>query len=216
MPGPSVPLQPSGRLPAAMRTALDGLYRLSGALAALCLLLICLIVAAQVTGRVIDTLTLAAWGRGIGLYVPSAAEFSGFLFAAASFLALASALRHGDHIRVSLFISRHTGRNRRAIEIWCLVFAAAFSAFFAFHAVLLVLDSHAFGEVSVGMVPVPLWIPQGFMAFGLVVLAIAVLDDLVRVLRGGGPSYRDMEGSLADSGTVDQPDDAVPDRPWSR
>ena len=185
-----------------VRGALDGLYRISGALAALCLVLICLIVAGQVAGRVVDAIALAVAGRGFGFYIPSAAEFSGFLFAASSFLALAYTLRHGDHIRVLLCLSRLPDRARRGAEIWCLAFAAGFAGFFAVHAVLLVLDSLDFGEVSVGMVPVPLWIPQGFMALGLVVLTIAALDDLVSVLCRRNPSY----------GKSDQaPDEAVRD-----
>ncbi len=176
-----------------MRAVLDGLYRISGALAALCLVFICLIVAGQVAGRIVDAIALAVTGRGFGFYIPSAAEFSGFLFASSSFLALAYTLRHGDHIRVLLCLVRLPDRARRGAEIWCLAFAAGFAGFFASHAVLLVLDSLAFGEVSVGMVPVPLWIPQGFMAMGLVVLTIAALDDLVSVLRRWDPSYGQSE-----------------------
>ena len=176
-----------------MRNALDGLYRISGVLAAFCLVLICLIVAGQVAGRVVDAIALAVAGRSFGFYIPSAAEFSGFLFAASSFLALANTLRHGDHIRVLLCLSRFSDRARRGAEIWCLIFAAGFAGFFAAHAILLVLDSRAFGEVSVGIVPVDLWIPQGFMALGLVVLTIAALDDLVAVFCRRDPSYRKSE-----------------------
>jgi len=180
-----------------MRTILDHLYRISGGLAAVCLTIICLIVVAQVAGRVIDGIANVATGHRIGLLVPSAAEFSGFFLAAASFLALAYTLRHDGHIRVSLLITRFTGKVRHGIEVWCLFFAAALAGFFSWHTVLLVLDSIKFGEVSFGMVPVPLWIPQSFMALGLIVLTIAVVDDLVSVLRGDDPSYQCIEHGLA-------------------
>ncbi len=173
------------------RSVLDRIYLASTVLAACCLVLICLVVAAQVGGRVVDTLAGAVGGSRPGLYVPSAAEFTGYLFVAASFLALAGTFRHGGHIRVTLLLSRLGGGARRRFEIGCLVFAAVFSGFFSLHSVLLALDSHAFGEVSVGLVPVPLWIPQGFMALGLVVFTIAAIDDLACVLRGGRPSCQE-------------------------
>jgi hypothetical protein len=51
------------------------------------------------------------------------------------------------------------------------------------------VTSYQLGDVSQGLVPVPLWIPQSGMALGLVVLFIAVADDLVQVLRGTETSY---------------------------
>jgi TRAP-type C4-dicarboxylate transport system permease small subunit len=179
-----------------MRRILDHLYRFSGAVAAMCLVAICLIVVAQVGGRVIDGIATLITGDRIGLLVPSAAEFSGFFLAAASFLALAYTFRHDGHIRVSLVITRFTGRTRHWIELWCLTFAACLTGFFSWHTILLVLDSMEYDEVSYGMIPVPLWIPQSFMAFGLIVLTVALLDDLVRVIGGDKPSYENVEQGL--------------------
>ena len=173
------------------RSVLDRIYLASTVLAACCLVLICLVVAAQVAGRVVDTLAGAVGGNRPGLYVPSAAEFTGYLFVAASFLALAGTFRHGGHIRVTLLLSRLGGEARHRFEIGCLVFAAVFSGFFCVHSILLAFDSYAFGEVSVGLVPVPLWIPQGFMALGLFVFTIAAIDDLACALRGGRPSCQE-------------------------
>jgi TRAP-type C4-dicarboxylate transport system permease small subunit len=179
-----------------MRNALDWLYRSSGALAAVCLLAICTIVIAQVAGRIIDGLATLITGDQIGLIVPSAAEFSGFFLAGASFLALAYTFRHGGHIRVSLLVQRLGGRGRHWIELWCLAFGTVLGAFFSWHTVLLVLDSWEFDEVSYGMIPVPLWIPQTLMAVGLIVLTIALIDDLVTVARGGEASYESVDESL--------------------
>ncbi|MDJ0947668.1 MAG: TRAP transporter small permease [Alphaproteobacteria bacterium] len=179
-----------------MRKILDSIYHASGVLAATCLVAICTIVIAQVAGRVIDRLATVLTGDQIGLVVPSAAEFSGFFLAGASFLALAYTMRHGGHIRVSLLVQTISGEPRRLIELWCLAFGAATVAFFAWHAILLVLDSYEFEEVSYGIIAVPLWIPQSAMALGLVVLAIALFDDLVRVATGREPSYEGKEEAL--------------------
>lgn len=179
-----------------MRTILDHLYRLSGAAAAFCLVAICLIVVAQVGGRIIDGIATLITGERIGLLVPSAAEFSGFFLAAASFLALAYTFRGDGHIRVSLLITRLSGRPRHWFEVWCLAFAIALAGFFTWHTILLVVDSVQYGEVSYGMIPVPLWIPQSFMALGLIVLTIALVDDMARVLAGKKPSYETVEEGL--------------------
>ncbi len=180
-----------------MRKFLDGLYRASGVAAAVFLVLICLIVATQVVLRLIDNLAWLLVGERYGLMVPSAAEFSGFFLAAASFLALAHTLRHGAHIRVNLFIRNARGSLRRAIEIFCLSAASAITLFFAWSTALMVIDSWQFHEVSFGIIPVPLWIPQGAMLAGIVILAVALLDDLWRVLRGLAPSYAAHEEAEA-------------------
>jgi len=184
-----------------MRTFLDRLYLFSGVASAICLVLICLIVVAQVSLRFADNIIFLLTGDRYGLMVPSAAEFSGFFLAAASFLALAYTLRHGAHIRVNLFIRNIQGRARDLIEIFCLAVAAAITIFFAWNTFLMVLDSWQFHEVSFGIIPVPLWIPQSAMLSGLVILSVALLDDLIAILRGRPPSYRaheEAEASLAE------------------
>ena len=87
-----------------MRRVLDSLYSLSGAAAAAFLLAICGIVLLQVGANMIDSAATLVIGEPIGLVVPSYSEFTGFFLVAASFLAMANALRSGSHIRVTLII----------------------------------------------------------------------------------------------------------------
>lgn len=172
-----------------MRRFLDLLYRGSGALAAFFVAAIAAVTLLQVGANFLNALTGWLTGQPGTLLVPSYAEFGGFFLAAASFLALAYTLRTGGHIRVSLVIQHLTSSRRRAVEVWCLGAAAALSAYFAYYTVSLALESLEFGDVSFGMVPVPLWIPQMVMALGLVILTVALVDDLVGVLAGRDPSY---------------------------
>jgi len=176
-----------------MRALLDGLYRASGALAAFFLVAIALVVLLQVGANLVDALIKAFGGEPIGLVIPSYAEFAGFFLAAASFLALAYTLRAGGHIRVALVLQRLGSGARHAAELWCVAAGAAISAYFTWYAWGLVLESIEFGDLSPGIVPVPLWIPQSAMALGLAVLAIALVDELVSLLRGGAPSYAEAE-----------------------
>ena len=67
----------------------------------------------------------------------------------------------------------------------------------AWSTTLLVIESYEFEEVSQGYIPVPLWIPQVPMALGLVILAIALLDELVMLLRGETPHYLQHDESAS-------------------
>ncbi len=182
-----------------MRRLLDYIYRGSGAVAASALCLICLLVTTQVVFRLIDAAAGAAAGERLGLVVPSAAEFSGYLLAASSFLALAYTLRHGGHIRVSLLANRLPDACRRPVELWCLAAGSAVTAFFCWHTAAMVVDSWRFHEMSYGIIPVPLWIPQSFMLAGLVVLTVAFVDDFLASLVGSEVSYAGAEQGDGDA-----------------
>lgn len=172
-----------------MRRNLDRLYLASGALAALFIVAICTVVLLQVCANLVDTVANLVTGEPVGIVIPSYAEFAGFFLAAASFLALAHTLRSGDHIRVSLLITHVHGRARRFMELACVAVALAISTYFAWFMFDLVLESFEYGDVSPGMVPVELWIPQLSLALGLVVLVIALADEFVCVATGGQPRY---------------------------
>ena len=178
-----------------MRRLLNRLYLASGALAALFIVAICAVVLLQVCANLLDTVANFLTGEPVGIVIPSYAEFAGFFLAAASFLALAYTLRHGDHIRVSLLITHLRGGARRLTELGCLAVALAVSAYFTWFMFDLVRESFVYEDVSPGMVPVRLWIPQLSLALGLVVLVIALLDEFVCVAMGkqpGDEGDRDM------------------------
>lgn len=164
----------------------------AGCIAAICLLVVC-----QVTLNLIDRISTVATGSAIGLTIPSYADFTGFLLAAASFLSLAYTLRQGDHIRVTLLLSRLPRTIQHLLEIWSLGFALCVSSYFAWYTISLALESYTYNDLSSGMIAFPLWIPQSAMVVGLVVLSIALLDEFILVLRGNRPSYADEgEGLL--------------------
>lgn len=179
-----------------MRRFLDSLYLGCGALAAVSIAAIAALVMAQVTANLIDRLAALLTGRAFGLLVPSYAEFTGFLLVAASFLALPYALRAGAHIRVTLLLGRLPPALHRAADIWCLMVGLGLSAWAAWWAVDLTRESLSFGDLSPGLIPVPLWIPQSAMALGLAVLALAFADDLVAALRGRTPSFDGAESDI--------------------
>jgi TRAP-type C4-dicarboxylate transport system permease small subunit len=156
------------------RTALNLLYQASGVLAALCLVAILLLIVAQMVAR---------WTGDI---FPGAPQYAGYTMAAASFLAFASALNNGAHIRVSILLNAVPARARWVLEIWCFGIATAITAYFVYYAYWFVFWSWKFNEVSQAQDASPLWIPQSVMVVGGGILLIAFLDNLITVILKGG------------------------------
>jgi len=130
------------------------------------------------------TLLVSILGRQFDFYIRGIDSYAGYFMAAASFLALAGTLVQGDHIRVTLVISRFTGTKRRAFEIFCLILAIAISGAFAFYSVKMAWWSWKFNDISTSNDATPLWIPQLGMAVGTVIFCIAYVEELVLVLLG--------------------------------
>jgi TRAP-type C4-dicarboxylate transport system permease small subunit len=185
-----------------LRRGLNTLYLTSGWLAAVNIAAICLLVLCQVCLNAIDRLSTLLTGSAIGLTIPSYADFTGFFLAAASFLALAYTLREGGHIRVALILSHLHGTLRQVLEVWCLLLCSGVALYFSWYTLLLVRESYQYNDLSSGMIAVPIWIPQSAMLGGLVVLSIALLDELFQSLCGRKPCYVDAGENL-----LDQPDD---------
>lgn len=154
-----------------MRKALDRLYDAAGYLAAFFMVGILAMVLASVIGRM------------AGFNLRGSDAYAGYCMAASGFLALAHTLKRGEHIRVSLLLERFGGRLRRPLDIWCHVAGLFFSGALAWYSVRLAWQSHVFNDVSQGNDATQLWIPQISMALGATVFAIAMLDDLVLLLR---------------------------------
>jgi TRAP-type C4-dicarboxylate transport system permease small subunit len=157
----------------AIRRALDGLYLVSGVLAALCLISILVLIVLQM---------LARW---TGEVAPGIPEYAGYFMAAASFLAFANALNRGSHIRVSILINAVGPGMRRVLELWCFAIGTVVMWYFVYYGWRFVNFSIMINDISQGQDRTPLWIPQSFMLFGAVVMAIALTDHLISVIISG-------------------------------
>lgn len=179
-----------------MRALLDALYRAALWLAALCLIAIAAMVGLQLAGRLLDGGMRLAGFAPYGFVILSLAEIAGNLLAAASFLALAATLRAGAHIRVTMILSMFGEATRRWIEVWALAATAAFAIYMTWSIGRFAYFSFVFNEVSPGIIPVPLGIPQAAMAIGLLVFSVALIDELWTVLKGRPPTFRAAEDAL--------------------
>lgn len=164
-----------------MRKALDSLYDGAAALAALFMI-----------GLLIMVL-LSIAGRQLHFHVRGTDAYAGYLMAGAGFLALAHTLKHGEHIRVTLLLARLEGGARRALEIWSLLAGFLLATLAAVYSTRLSWQSYLFHDISTGNDATPLWIPQIPMAVGSIVLAIALLDELVLEMRGQRVAHASQE-----------------------
>ena len=171
-----------------MRASLNAIYKGSGLLAGFFLVAIAVLSLVQIVGQL------------LGIAASSYDEAAGYCMAASSFLGLAWTLRCDEQIRMTLVISGASGRWRRGLEVLCLAIAVAMTGFFAWSAVSMVWTSYMLHDVSQGLVPITLWIPQSGMALGLVVLLLAFADDLLVTLAGGTPSYEIAEAAKSAAG----------------
>ena len=160
-----------------LRAALDRLYLYAGYVAG-----------AFMVAIFVQMMLLSA-GRPVGFNIPAGYDFVSWCMAAMAFFGLAHTFRHGEMIRVGLLIDKLPEPSRHWVELVCLVIGTAFVGFFAFHAVKMNYQSYLFGDMSQGVVLVPMWIPQLGYSTGLIILLIAFVDELIHVARGNPPRY---------------------------
>ena len=160
-----------------LRRTLDGLYAAGGALAALCVLTILVLMIA------------ASIGRPLGWRVAWINDVVAWLCAAAAFLGMAYSFRNGDFVRVTLLLEAVKPTVRRWLEIVSLSIATVAIGYLGYWAARFTYDSWAFNDIAGNMVAIPIWIPQMSFVVGAALLVVAVLDECVCVLRGAKPSY---------------------------
>lgn len=166
-----------------MRKLLDGVYTGSGLLSAGLIAAICLLVTAQVVLNLVTK-----YGPfDVNLTIPSYADFAGYMLAASSFLALAYTLTRGGHIRVTMVLNAMPARLRLVSESLCLALGAAIAGFASYYMYLLTHESYEFGDMSSGIIAIPLYIPQSAVLAGLVILTIALVDLTLQTVRAGRP-----------------------------
>jgi hypothetical protein len=67
--------------------------------------------------------------------------------------------------------------------------AAGIVGFFAWYCALMTYDSYQFNEMGQGIIAVPLWIPQLWMALGVACLWLALVDNLITHLMDETTQY---------------------------
>jgi TRAP-type C4-dicarboxylate transport system permease small subunit len=161
-----------------VRNLLDGLYFLSAISGALSVLAVLVLMLVQVAYR------------QAGYIFRGADDLTAWCCAAAVFLPLAHTFKKGELVRMGLVMDHFQGAARRAFEIVSLASAALFAAYASYWAINLAYLAWEVDDRAQGLLPVPMWIPQSSMSVGLVVLFVALVDELFAVVRGREASFK--------------------------
>ena len=145
------------------------LYKFSGYVAAIFLILVAVFILIGICSRI------------FGFYIRGLAEYSGYCMASASFFALAYTFVEDGHIRITLFLERLSGMKKKIVEIWCLGIACFFSGYLAFYFVKMLIISYKFQERSEGADEILIWIPQLSVAIGSIIFFISVLHNFILI-----------------------------------
>ncbi len=150
---------------------IDGLGAVAGALGAICLALIPILILSDI-----------AYGLATRASLTFVWEYAAFLMAATFFLGLAHTLRAGGHVRVALLAEHLPLRGARVLDLLSTGAGVVIAGFIAYAMVQFALDSYINDSVSFTPTATPLHIPQGVVAFGSVLLALQLAARLVRLL----------------------------------
>ena len=149
---------------------LKNIYRFSGYIAALFLILVATFILIGIASRI------------FGFYIRGLAEYSGYCMAASSFFALAYTFVEGGHIRITLFLEKISGVKKKLLEIWCLIIASFYSGYVAFYFIKMLKISYEFQERSEGADEILIWIPQTSVAIGALIFFVCVFHQFILAL----------------------------------
>ena len=164
-----------------LRKGLDALYDASGVLAVICLVMIGVFTVLQVGARLLGTI------------VPSADDFAGFCMAGAVFLGMTHTLRAGAHVRMLVVFQRLGPAARQRAEAICAGAAAVLIGVLLYYTADMIITTYRLNEKTLGLIPIPKWIPMLFMLTGLAILFIALVDETIRAIGGKRPVYAEHE-----------------------
>jgi TRAP-type C4-dicarboxylate transport system permease small subunit len=171
-----------------LRRALDRLYAAAAIAAAVCLLLIGVVMLAQ------------AVGRSFGVLIRGADDITGWLCAAAAFLALGHTFRHGELVRVGLLLEASALAAGATPSSSPSASALCATAYMLWAIVDYVYGNWRDKYMTQGLLVIPEWIPQVSLVIGVAVFLVALVDETVRVLKRQKPTYRLVEEERRASG----------------
>ena len=165
----------------AVRNALNSLY------------FACAVLAAVFLAATAALMLIQVAGREVGIQVRGADDLTGWFCAASAFLPMAHTFKQGELIRVGLFLGALKPQARWWAEIFALGVSMLLVGYMTYAVVKFVYESWEFNEIAQGLILIPIWIPQLSFLIGAVVLAIAIVDELILVLQRQKPTYQVAE-----------------------
>ena len=157
---------------ATIRKGLDRLFMVGGAIAAVFIVSIALIIIVQIIAR------------ELGFQIHGADDFTSWSVAASIFFALAHTFKKGAHIQVTLITERLRGRSVKVAAIISLFISVIAIGFLTLSAAHLLYDNYQYGDLAQGLLKVPMWIPTISLFLGAILLFMAILDSFLAAIFG--------------------------------
>ena len=118
----------------------------------------------------------------LGFSSKTTTEITGYMLAFGIGWGLAHALTERAHIRIDVLVNRLPLGPRKYLHALALLLLAVFGVFVAWAAVEMVEESQLFHATDTSAMAIPLVLPQGLWAFGIVVFGLLVLALAVETL----------------------------------
>ncbi|MFA3920837.1 TRAP transporter small permease subunit [Ruegeria hyattellae] len=118
----------------------------------------------------------------LGTPVTFSDELNGFIVVAMVALGAGEVLLRGEHFGVDLLTERAGPRTQWLVDLWGMIGVILVASAVLYSAVLMVHFSYDFGVYSDGYLGVQMWIPQGFLLIGMVILILAAMARIFTLL----------------------------------
>lgn len=159
-------------------STIDALGRFGGAVAALALALLTIIILSEISVRL-----LSNYFENMPAGVPMAWEYSSYLMGIAFMAGAAMTLRAGSHIRVTILLGQLPDAGKRFLEILSSFVGLLLTSFLAWSLTWFTWGSFTRGQTSISS-DTPVWIPEAAITLGAVLLALQMLARTLQALWG--------------------------------
>ena len=109
-------------------------------------------------------------------------EYTTYMIGAAVILSAAFVLKEGGHINVDILVTRLSRRTRGIVTVVSLFLSSAICAVLAWSSFHMLLRSIAVKFVSNTIMETPLWIPQGLLPAGFILLSVQAIRMTIHEL----------------------------------
>lgn len=122
--------------------------------------------------------------RAFGAPTIWGAEVSVYLMLALAFLGIGHTWAEDGHFRVTLVVGRLGPRAQLVIEFFCTMVALVFTLLFSYGAFKLAAFAFQMNFLTPTVLKLPIGVLNGLIFLGGVSLALALVQDLIRIVRG--------------------------------
>lgn len=110
-------------------------------------------------------------------------EYSGYLYLASIFLALAYTFNENAHIRINIITSKMSKKSNKIIDVFAGIITIFVLLFTLYRTVLFTYDSYEMEMLSESVSETPLYLTQLVMPLGITLFLLAVLAFVMKGLK---------------------------------